>query len=48
VRDLTGSGGEAEQQRFIADWVNRPLDPGKKLPFRFLLLKPSITPGGAL
>jgi NRPS condensation-like uncharacterized protein len=39
VRDLTGSGGEPEHQRFIADWVNRPLDPKKGLPFRFLLLK---------
>lgn len=39
VHDMAGAGGEAEHKRYLTEWVNRPLDPKKELPFRILLLK---------
>jgi NRPS condensation-like uncharacterized protein len=39
IHDMTGAGGEAEHKQHITEWVNRPLDPKKELPFRVLLLK---------
>lgn len=41
MQDMSGSGDEAEHKRHITEWVNRPLDPKKELPFRVLLLKRS-------
>ncbi|MDM7999806.1 MAG: condensation domain-containing protein [Dehalococcoidia bacterium] len=38
THDMTGLG-ESEHKRYVTDWVNRPLDPKKELPFRVLLLK---------
>jgi len=39
VHDMSSSGDESEHKRHITEWVNRPLDPKKELPFRVLLLK---------
>jgi hypothetical protein len=39
VHDMTSSGGDPEHKRYLTEWVNRPLDPKKELPFRILLLK---------
>lgn len=39
LEDAAGVGGEFGQERLITEWVNRPLDPRKGLPFRILLLK---------
>ncbi|MBN2098325.1 MAG: hypothetical protein JW753_01880 [Dehalococcoidia bacterium] len=39
MRDMTSSGGESEHKCYLTEWVNRPLDPKKELPFRILLLK---------
>ena len=39
VHDMSSSGGDSEHKRYLTEWVNRPLDPKKELPFRILLLK---------
>jgi NRPS condensation-like uncharacterized protein len=39
VRDMSSASDESEHKRHITEWVNRPLDPKKELPFRVLLLK---------
>lgn len=39
VHDMSSSGDESVHKRHITEWVNRPLDPKKELPFRILLLK---------
>ena len=33
------AAGDSEHKRYLTEWVNRPLDPKKELPFRVLLLK---------